>query len=137
MHAVRELFALMDGAPRDSAQDGAVMDGALKEPAPTDAAPTDWQLYGDTTARPKTFQLAIVELGDGTLLMYSRSVRALAAAHGEVQIAARSRLEAQRWRVSTCAKFDIHDRLRPAQRRGRRDASWWITPGRALHEYVW
>jgi predicted neuraminidase len=35
----------------------------------------DWQLYGDTTARRKTIQPAIVELAGGTLLMYSRSVR--------------------------------------------------------------
>ena len=40
-----------------------------------DAALTDWQLYGDTTARRKTIQPAIVELADGTLLMYSRSVK--------------------------------------------------------------
>jgi len=40
-----------------------------------DAIEADWQLYGDTTARRKTIQPAIVELADGTLLMYSRSVR--------------------------------------------------------------
>lgn len=58
--------ALTDGAPRD----GAVMDGAL-----TESALAGWQLYGDTTARRKTIQPAIVELADGTLLMYSRSVK--------------------------------------------------------------
>ena len=47
-----------------------VLDDAL-----TGATLTDWQLYGDTTARRKTIQPAIVELGDGTLLMYSRSVK--------------------------------------------------------------
>ena len=41
----------------------------------SDAALSDWQLYGDTTARRKTIQPAIVELADGTLLMYSRSVK--------------------------------------------------------------
>jgi Neuraminidase (sialidase) len=41
----------------------------------SDAALTDWQLYGDTTARRTTIQPAIVELADGTLLMYSRSVK--------------------------------------------------------------
>jgi hypothetical protein len=41
----------------------------------SDAALTDWQLYGDTTARRKTIQPAIVELADGTLLMYARSVK--------------------------------------------------------------
>ena len=35
----------------------------------------DWSLYGDTTARGKTLQPAIVPLADGTLLMYSRSTR--------------------------------------------------------------
>ena len=53
-----------DGAPTD----GGLTDGALKEPAPpddapTDAAPTDWQLYGDTTARRKATQPAIVLAG--------------------------------------------------------------------------
>ena len=33
----------------------------------------EWLLYGDTTARGKTLQPAIVPLEDGTLLMYSRS----------------------------------------------------------------
>jgi predicted neuraminidase len=41
----------------------------------SDAAMGDWQLYGDTTARRKTIQPAIVELADGTLLMYARSVK--------------------------------------------------------------
>ncbi len=47
-----------------------VSDGAL-----TDGALNDWQLYGDTTARRKTIQPAIVELADGSLLMYARSVK--------------------------------------------------------------
>lgn len=34
-----------------------------------------WALYGDTTARGKTIQPAIVPLSDGTLLMFSRSTR--------------------------------------------------------------
>ena len=46
------------------------MDSALTGPALA-----GWQLYGDTTARRKTIQPAIVELADGTLLMYSRSVK--------------------------------------------------------------
>jgi predicted neuraminidase len=41
----------------------------------SDTAMGDWQLYGDTTARRKTIQPAIVELADGTLLMYARSVK--------------------------------------------------------------
>ena len=55
--------------------EGALTGGAPTPGAPTDGAPTDWQLYGDTTARRKTIQPAIVELADGTLLMYARSVK--------------------------------------------------------------
>jgi predicted neuraminidase len=52
-----------------------VSGGAPTDGSPTDGAPSDWQLYGDTTARRKTIQPAVVELADGTLLMYSRSVK--------------------------------------------------------------
>lgn len=35
----------------------------------------NWQLYGDTTSRGRTIQPAVVSLGNGALLMYSRSPR--------------------------------------------------------------